>query len=127
MSDTIEKLIREKVDLIDVIDYAIRDWDDYLEECHETETPPIDSFEDFIADGIISAGYRKQEWIPAKDPPKESGEYIVMIHKAANPTTLMYHAGEKAWFEVTMEDGEELYTYYSVDYWMPLPEPPKGD
>ena len=80
-----------------------------------------------IADCLLAHGVTVQEWIPAKEPPKESGEYIVMIHRAANPTTLLYHVEEKSWFEVTMEDGEEVYTYYPVDYWMPLPEPPKGE
>ena len=131
MSDTREKLIREKVDLINAIDCAMRDFDDYLDECNETCTPPIDKLEDFIADGVISAGYRKkQEWIPAKEPPKESGEYLVVIHKAAQATTLLYSAEEKSWYEATVSyatnpDGEEVYTYYPVDWWMPLPEPPK--
>lgn len=67
----------------------------------------------------------RYEWKPAKEPPKESGEYIVLIHKAANPTALLYNAEIKSWFEVTIEDGEEVSTYYPVDYWMPLPEPPE--
>ena len=78
-----------------------------------------------IADCLLAHGVTVQEWIPAKEPPKESGEYIVMIHRATNPTMLLYHAEEKSWFEVTMEDGEEVYTYYPVDCWMPLPEAPK--
>ena len=26
-----------------------------------------------------------------------------------------------------IENGEEVYTYYPVDWWMPLPEPPKEE
>lgn len=62
----IEKQLKEKCDLVDVISYAMRDFDDYLDECHEEEIPPIDTCEDFIADSILSAGYRKQsegEWV----------------------------------------------------------------
>lgn len=75
MSDIREKLIREKVDLINTIDYAMRDFDDYLDECNETCTPPIDKLEDFIADGVISAGYRKREWIPVSERLPEKEEY----------------------------------------------------
>ena len=61
----IEKHLEEKCALVDVISYAMRDLDDYLDECHEEEIPPIDTCEDFIADSILSAGYRKRsegEW-----------------------------------------------------------------
>ena len=65
MPNTRERLIDERLDLADVICYAIRDWDDYIDECRETETPPIESFEDFIADGVLSAGYHKQKPFPS--------------------------------------------------------------
>ena len=89
-----------------------------------------DTVAEMIADYLIDNGVTVQEWIPAVTPPKESGEYIVMIHKAANPPTLLYSAEEKSWYEVTKIEitnlyGEEVYTYYPVDWWMPLPEPPK--
>ena len=85
-----------------------------------------------LADHLIANGVTVQEWKPAKEPPKESGEYLVVIHKAAHATTLLYSAEEKSWYEVTVEyatnpDGEEIYTYYAVDWWMPMPEPPKGE
>lgn len=85
-----------------------------------------------VADYLIANGVTVQEWVPAKEPPKESGEYLVVIHKAAQATTLLYSAEEKSWYEVTVNyatnpDGEEVYTYYAVDWWMPLPEPPKGE
>lgn len=54
MSDIREKLIREKVDLINTIDYAMRDFDDYLDECNETCTPPIDKLEDVVTEDITA-------------------------------------------------------------------------
>ena len=96
-----------------------------------------------VADYLIANGVRLEtetsdktsdektsEWIPVSEPPKESGEYLVVIHKAAQATTLLYSAEEKSWYEATVSyatnpDGEEVYTYYPVDWWMPLPEPPK--
>lgn len=125
MSDTREKLIREKVDLIDAIDYAMRDFDDYLDECNETCTPPIDKLEDFIADGVFSAGYRKkQEWIPVSEPPKEYrdkyGElipFLVCERGTEYPFRGLYDG--KTW-------GDGLISIYPT-HWMPLPEPPKGE
>ena len=64
----IDNLVKEMVG--DVIAYAMRDFDDYLDECYEEEISPQDTCEDFIADGILIAGYRKQsegEWIKDKN------------------------------------------------------------
>ena len=55
-----EKQIEERLNLSDTIDYAMRDWDDYIDECREEEIPPIDTFEEYIADYVLDAGYRKQ-------------------------------------------------------------------
>lgn len=76
--DVREKLVDERVELADIISYAMRDWDDYIDECRETETPPIYGFEDFIADGVLSADYRKQEWISVKDRLPEENEYVMI-------------------------------------------------
>lgn len=63
----------------------------------------------------------RRSWHDAKtDPPKEAGEYIVMIKGGADVITLLYDGG--LWFE---EDEEGWQTYYSVTHWMPLPEPPE--
>ncbi len=77
-----------------------------------------------LADYLLANDVTVQEWIPAVEPPKESGEYIVLIHGAAKPTTLLYDADLKSWFEAVLQGDEEIYTYYPVDYWMPLPEVP---
>lgn len=61
-------------------------------------------------------------WIPASEPPKESGEYIVMIRGGAIATTLLYN-GMGGWFEEV--DGYP--EYYHVTHWMPIPDPPKED
>lgn len=58
--------IDEHLDLVDIIDAAEHDWDDYLDKCYETETAPVEAFEDFIADAVLSAGYHK-----VKDKDKE--------------------------------------------------------
>ena len=61
-----EKQIEERIELSDIIDYALRDWDDYIYECQEEGNRPIDTFEEWIADAVLKNGYRKQsegEWI----------------------------------------------------------------
>ena len=66
----------------------------------------------------------KPQWRNAyTDPPKEAGEYIVMIKGASNATALLYEAGQ--WFEQS-DDGIP-YCYYEVTHWMPLPKSPKGE
>ena len=113
MPNTRERLIDERLDLTDVICYAMRDWDDYIDECRETETPPIDSFEDFIADGILSAGYRKQKWIPVSERLPE-----------VNVPVLVYDGKNVDGF--TFYDLSYV-SKYGVTHWQPLPEPPKGE
>jgi hypothetical protein len=57
--------IDERLELSDIIDYAGRDWDNYIDECREEGNSPIDTFEEWIADAILGADYRKQikgEW-----------------------------------------------------------------
>lgn len=120
----IEKRLKEKCDLVDVIAYAMRDFDDYLDECYEEEISPQDTCEDFIADGILRAGYRKQsegEWISVTERlPRESGKYIVCTN-GKNPYQCKFytypenkggHWGQK-------DNGK------NITHWMPFPEPPK--
>ena len=76
---------------------------------------------------LMAKGVTVEQWYPAIAPPKESGEYIVMMHKAASPTTLLYDSEDKSWFEVSTEGEEEVLTYYPVDCWTFLPQPPKEE
>lgn len=123
-----EKLIDERLDLADAICYAMRDWDDYMDKCRETETPPIDSFEDFIADGVLSAGYRKQKWIPVTERlPDKMGKYICRYVFGENTdypfeqVLYYYTAVEKPHFQ------NEGSLGLRVTHWMPLPDPPEGE
>ena len=74
---------------------------------------------------LIEQGKRMQwhdaevDW-PTDEMLMENGEFIVVIHGAANPTTLLYDRDYGIWSD---EDGN----VYSVDCWMPLPEVPKKE
>lgn len=57
------KYLEEKNALVDIVHCAFNDWDDYNEECYESHISPQEEVEDFVADAVLHAGYRKQEWI----------------------------------------------------------------
>ncbi len=74
-----------------------------------------------IADHLIAHGVTVQEWIPAAEPPKSDGEYIVQIAGAKRSTVLTYCCKNDLWID------EEYQEPYPVVRWMPLPQPPKGE
>lgn len=73
----------------------------------------------FFIDYFISNGVTVQKWIPVGEPPKDTGEYNVMIYGATKATSLFYDFGNDRWFDI----GDEEFV---VTHWMPLPEPPEG-
>lgn len=76
----------------------------------------------FLADYLLKNGVTVLEWRPVTEPPKEAGEYIVMIKNGASATTLLFDG--EFWFE---ENGDGEMVHYAVTHWFPLPEPPKGE
>lgn len=72
------------------------------------------------ADHLIANGVTVQEWIPASEPPKEPGEYIV-AQKHWSDGHLETKKGKWNGVEWLVDGRESL----RVAYWMPLPEPPK--
>ena len=114
-----EKQIEERIELSDIIDYALRDWEDYIYECQEEGNHPIDTFEEWIADAVLKNGYRKQsEWISVDErlPTYKDGK--VLIYTAygisiAERTTSNRWRGDCAIPKL-------------ITHWMPLPEAPKG-
>lgn len=75
-----------------------------------------------IADKLIANGVTVQEWIPASEPPKEPGEYIV-AQKHWSDGHLETKKGKWNGVEWLVDGRESL----RVAYWMPMPEPPKGE
>ena len=78
-----------------------------------------------IANGVTVQGDElptncKQLWIPASEPPKEPGEYIV-AQKHWSDGHLETKKGKWNGVEWLVDGRESL----RVAYWMPLPEPPK--
>lgn len=75
-----------------------------------------------IADHLIANGVTVQKWIDVDERlPEESGQYIVMIKEAKEPTFLWYTTHRAAW------EDEYFNAPYAVTHWMPLPEAPEED
>ena len=77
---------------------------------------------DAIADSIIAEGVTVQEWISVKDRLPQPGERVLVCIGAV--------------FEAFIDDAGKWQRYYSAPlnevlgeptYWMPLPQPPKGE
>lgn len=83
-----------------------------------------DSCLERIADHLIANGVMVQEWIPASEPPKESGEYNVMIKGGVVATSLFYSKIENGWYEFNDDDYVEPQP---VTHWQPMPTPPKEE
>lgn len=65
--------------------------------------------------------FEKYQWIPATNPPKENGRYLVTILEAGE-----YMSAEATFIEsseVWRDPVEEHEHYNHVVAWMPLPEP----
>lgn len=67
-------------------------------------------------ESLMTNGVRVMKWIPASEPPREFGEYIVAIKYGVTATTLYYSPEDGIWFE---PDG---FSDYAVTHWMPMPE-----
>jgi len=95
-------------------------WEEYKEPYMTIE---CQTEEDYLQlEKILEYWKNRPQWHNAyTDPPKEAGEYIVVIKGAASSTTLLYENGQ--WFEQS-DDGDPYY-YYEVTHWMPLPNPPE--
>ena len=94
----------------------------YNKDCIECDKRKKDCWFGELADHMIANGVTVQEWIPASEPPKEPGEYIV---------------AKKNWLDGHLESSQGRWNgadwlvdrteCLMVSHWMPLPEPPKGE
>lgn len=121
-----EKQIKERNELVELLEDTGRDWDAYIDECQENEELPEISYYFFHADAVLRAGYRKQsEWISVEERlPQEGIEVIVALQ-----------IGDRLAVDTDRIHGREWFAYGSrgyrgsgyVTHWMPLPEVPKGE
>ena len=78
-----------------------------------------------LADHLLANGVTVQEWISVEDRLPEDSTYVLarlsggVIYQALCLTN-----GSKQWYGATYEGFVNKDT---VTYWMPLPQPPKGE
>ena len=67
------------------------------------------------------------KWIPVSEPPKENGYYLCWILVSAVGEHKKYRQKILFWeYNLWLADARGYKTEYPM-YWMPLPEPPKGE
>ena len=136
LKDMIEREIKEVYDNISQ-EHLFEKTDIENAEIHREN---IEEMNDYLAelDRLkIDNGVTVQEWISVKDrlPIEEAKaheqewceeycEFLVMIEGGLIPTTLYYDLEEGEWFRINTALERETY---KVTYWMPLPQPPKGE
>ena len=81
-----------------------------------------------IADDLISNGVTAQEWISVKDRLPDMNEEVFAVYKNSlfenGPKfTKVLHREGKHW----VDRNGYRYLYENITYWMPLPQPPKGE
>lgn len=82
-----------------------------------------------IAEKLIANGVTVQEWISVDDRLPEEGEYVLCVLKGFN------YGGKIQVCKFVPADKFKDKPYFehfrngfpSVTYWMPLPQPPKGE
>ena len=75
-----------------------------------------------------------QEWISVKDRLPDNKEYDWVLAQVVEdngfmhiPTVMEYRQSKNDWFEETYGWLSDHNGIFTVTYWMPLPEPPKGE
>lgn len=74
-----------------------------------------------IAEGLYTAGYRKQKWISVDERLPDTNEKVLVCYSNGSMDVAKYIRadGYAFWFE-------EATFFRNITHWMPLPEAPKG-
>lgn len=99
------------------IEEAIRRIEDHMRVHRMEEERAV-----FITESLRMAieVLKESQWIDAKEmPPKEEGEYIVMIQGSDKPTALYFTPDDGWWVSI------EVMRKYTVTHWKPLPKAPE--
>lgn len=79
------------------------------------------------AERAIKAGFRKcSEWISVEDRlPEKEGKYLICTDRGY--VTFGFFGNYDGNGNLTILRNNPRFDYRNVIYWMPLPEPPKGE
>ena len=77
----------------------------------------------------VGNGVTAQEWIPASEPPKERGCYLVSVKHwlDGKPVTREAFWNGADWLSCYWKKGDRVELTPRVTHWQYLPQPPKGE
>ena len=92
--------------------------------CTAINDPTCEALQNAYESGFRN-GMMVQRWIPASEPPKQTGEYLVYAGERGYRTLMIryYDTLWRDWYKWK-------YTYerdHTVTHWMPLPKLPTGE
>lgn len=77
-----------------------------------------------IAEELMAEGVTVQEWIPSYNYPKETGFYNCYYK---TPDSNLWRVGMCYWNDTNWIQVGFMPVAVQVMFWMPLPQPPKGE
>jgi hypothetical protein len=103
-----------EAEMLEIIEKSREEWSHDVTDHTENE---------YIREGLLNAGYRKQEWISVEERlPEKNYHDFVLAWNGIHVEFLHYSHRYKQW-----EDYYSLKEHpWKVTHWMPLPEAPKG-
>lgn len=78
-----------------------------------------------IADHLIANGVTMQKWIPVTERLPENDQWALCFMKDKSFGT--FRVFQWNYIDWQWNDGKERFDEKDVTYWMPLPQPPKGE
>lgn len=82
----------------------------------------VDRYQEAIVDELIANGVTVQEWISVKDRLPENDQRVLCFNYNGEYKVLRWNYIDWMW-----NSGIEWLKEDYVLYWMPLPQPPKGE
>lgn len=113
-----------EAEMLEIIEKSREEWSHDVTDHTENE---------YIREGLLNAGYRKQEWISVEErlPECEIGaetEALLFVTSAGKVEAGYFGRGS-VWRDVYFRHYRNSvgWDVSDVTHWMPLPEPPKGE
>ena len=88
--------------------------------CTVDELIDVPEREEYVAEYLLANGVTVQKWISVKDRLPEEGEDVLTYRGSGYRVEALESVSRKYW-------ENDIFCYYPVTHWMPLPQPPKGE
>lgn len=82
-----------------------------------------------IARDYLKEHFAEQKWVPASEPPKERGCYLISVKHwlDGKPVTREAFWNGADWLSCYWKKGDRVELTPRVTHWQYLPQPPKGE